>query len=274
MLALTLLTGCGERLSGADADATYLAGRTGSQLDAAPAATTRTLTPATPAATAILSSEAPPVVTSTAVAATVPPTPTAPTSTPEPTATPTPVARGDGSLTTEPINLRRGLAVVTIGHRGDGPFSVDVFDAGGPWLATLASTDGGFFGSRGLVVPADGAYTIDVVASGDWWLDIRYPTRDIAVVSDTPYEHRGSGSQAVYFVKVAPGSYRLSATHDADSPFAVALMTDDGSGWQQVIDVTGVYDGTADIAIAGDGEQPVYLLIDILAAGEWTIRIE
>lgn len=170
------------------------------------------------------------------------------------------------------VRLRAGLAVVTMSHDGVGEFAVTLLDTSGQTLGALVAAQGPWFGSRGVTIAADGEFAVEVTADSRWRVEIMNPDTATSIVSDAPFEQTGTGSQAVYFVKVQPGEHTIVARSDADAPFALALERSDGSPRDEIFAADTVFEGSNVFTV--EGSDPVYLLIDIISSGNWLVRVE
>jgi hypothetical protein len=267
------LAACGNADSGETADATYAAisatrrAQAGSPTATQPASpTAAAASPTTTAAlqdgTAPAATASPGTVATGAATATLEPSP-------EP---PAPVnLAGTGPMLTQPVILEQGFWVVTMRHSGTQRFTVNLFDPDGAIIAPLAAADGGFLGSRAIVIPAAGNYTFEVGADGSWSIDVMRPIPERSATAELPFEQSGSGSQAVYFVKVPPGLHRLIARYEGTGTFTVSVVSSDGEYFDRIISQEGPFDGSGAISISI--EPYAWIAIDVRASGNWTIQV-
>lgn len=185
---------------------------------------------------------------------------------------------GSGVDVSEAVTLGAGVLVAQLSHAGSGTFAVALLDSSGAEVAELADGSGAWNGTRAIVIPATGEYVAEVTATGAW--EIVLDTRDpgSSAISVLPFAQSGQGSQAVYFVRIAPGEHTLHATHDGDASFSVSVLSSDGSYFDEVIATNGVAD-TSDVftvpepAEGSSTDGNVYLLLDIRANGNWGVGI-
>jgi hypothetical protein len=276
-----LFAGCGAP-DAADADATFFAQQTavaGSRpsptssptvepteqtapsptlaVDSAATETTATETPAE--ATATLDSGA---ATTTAIAESLPAE-----------------VSGSGTDVSDTLTLAAGLHLAQLSHTGTAGFVVTLLDSNGVSVVELADGSGAWVGSRGFVIPETGEYVAEVSADGDWSIEIDTRSPTDSIVAELPFEQAGSGSQAVYFVRVTPGEHTLSVTHDGAAGFAATVLSSDGAYTDEVFLTTGIVDQSEVFTVpepaeTTEGTGDVFLMIDIRASGSWTIRVE
>lgn len=282
LLAASLVA-CGAP-DAADADATFFAQQTAvAASNPSPVASptvlptervdpTPTLTQATPTAAV--------TVTATAAAAA---SETPATETAAPTATDAGVElpvrlSGSGTDVSEPVALGAGVLLAQLTHTGSGTFVVTLLDSSGAEVVELADGSGTWVGTRAVILPAAGEYIAEVTADGDWQIELDARDPATSIISELPFEQTGAGSQAVYFVRVAPGEHTLTATHDGLAGFSVTVLSSDGTFKDEVLATSGVVDTSKAFTVPVPPEvavdDGVYVLIDIRAAGNWTIRIE
>lgn len=283
MRAAGLLLACGLLVASvaacgapdaADADATFFAQQTlvaGSRPSPQASPTVMPTEPAIPTPTL-----PPPIVTPTAEV-------TAASGTETPAATATAEApdlpvrvNGSGTDVSEAVTLEAGVLLAQITHTGTGTFAVTLLNAAGESVVELADSTGPWVGSRAVVLPETGEYVAEVTADGDWQIELDARDPATSIISELPFEQTGAGSQAVYFVRVAPGERTLAAVHDGLTGFSVTVISSDGSFVDEVMASSGVVDTveTFTVPALAEGDTDTFLLVDIRASGNWTIRIE
>lgn len=227
-----------------------------------------------PSATAIVEPDAtstrPPTPT---FAPTITPTPS-PTPEPTPTLEPTPVPvaqNGTGNANVN-VELTAGLTLVTLRHFGRDRFKVRLLEESGEARAQIADDRGAFQGSRAIALMESGAFVVEIVADGDWELEITHPIPTEAIVRDLPLDVSGTGTQAIYFVKATPGLHTVTLTHDGRRPFNVSVMNSQARQWDRIIQANGAFSGTAAISVRNEPFD--YLIFDIRADGNWTMTID
>jgi hypothetical protein len=201
------------------------------------------------------------------------PAPTLTATTPPPPTSVRSVESGFGPWVTDVLELEAGPVVVTLSHDGSGPFVVDLIDINGLLVGRAVAATGSWIGSRVIMIPEDGQYYFDVLADDTWQVEVMRPSIEGSINSALPFRYQGTGSQAVYYVTVDPGTYTLTAGSDGASEFVVTVMTSEGGDRAILIDHVGLYFGSVTFTIEGGGHSPVYLMIDIVADGNWEISI-
>lgn len=192
--------------------------------------------------------------------------------------TPTPIAlepiaiSGNGNRTEPIAALSPGIAVFTIRYEGNGAFKAVVELGDGEPTATLADRRGAWDGSRAFLIRDGQTPVLNVVAEGPWDMSIERPLPLSDNIAPLPYEQSGTGSTALYYVEVPLGMYTLTASHVADGQFAVTIMNETGRGRVRLIDASGNYDDA--VEFEGRFFPSTFLIIDVRATGDWTIRIE
>jgi hypothetical protein len=269
------LAACGAP-DAADADATFFAQQTA-------VAGSRPSPAASPTASPPEQSASTPTVALTAPAATATfaATETPTTEADAPTATVAmadlPVRlSGSGTDVSATVTLGAGVLLAQLTHTGAGTFTVKLLDAAGAEVVELADGSGPWVGSRAVVLPETGEYVAEVTADGDWQIELDARDPATSIVSELPFEQTGAGSQAVYFVRVPPGEHTLAASHDGLAGFSVSVISSDGAFSDEVIASSGEVDTTEPFTVPEppSDESDMFLLIDIRASGNWTIRIE
>jgi|GEM_PF-4511763 len=200
------------------------------------------------------------------------PTPTVPEF-PTPVPPPPPMTlTGSGSTTTADIAFPVGLAVVTMNHNGTGRFRVRLQTEDLDVDRLIGEGTGIWKGSFGVMLHDAEDYRFTVVADGDWQVDVMWPTPETAPVAEAPFSYSGTGDQAVYFVLVQTGQHTLTLAHDGEGPFSVQPITHEG---RRYIDrFSGAGTGTAAIDFVVRDKAFEFLLLNIRAAGNWTITLE
>jgi hypothetical protein len=236
----------------------------------------------TATATVIPTSVPTPATTPTPVPTPTPspiPSPT-PTPTPvPPTPTPTPVPppqvtklSGTGKQLTDPVQINEGLAIITLKHNGSSNFAV--------WLDGQATADhvdllvneiGSWQGSRATSIPESGKYLFEVDADGPWSIEISQPTPLNASVVGSPHDFSGTGTQALYFLKVGSGIHKVAATHNGSANFAVIAYSSDASSRQLLFNEIGAVNSSVALRIGSGG---AYVVFDVEADGDWTLSVQ
>jgi len=80
---------------------------------------------------------------------------------------------GTAPTASDPFTLQPGLVVVELEHQGTGQFRARLLDQSGAVVEELAGATGAFTGSRAVQIPRADQYLLDVVADGEWRVEIR-----------------------------------------------------------------------------------------------------
>lgn len=184
-----------------------------------------------------------------------------------------PIAISGNGDRSEPVTaLTPGIAIVTMHHEGDGAFKIALERGEGESSANLANASGTWDGARAVLI-RDGQQPLLVVTSeGPWSVTIDRPLPTDETTQALPFDASGSQSQALFYVAVPQGKHMLTATHTGDGAFVVTVMNEIGRGRVKLLDVTGDYNDV--VEFEGKFFPTSYLIIDIRAAGDWTIHIE
>jgi hypothetical protein len=230
-----------------------------------------------------IASPSPTQPTGPTATSTRPPTPTfAPTITPTATATlepsPTPETThvpikqsgtGDKNVSVE---LTAGVTLFTLQHFGPNRFSVRLLTEDDEGRGLLVNDRGAFQGSRAVAIREPGTFVLEIKASGDWEFEVVRPVPDDASTFEVPFEHAGTGVQALYFVKAEPGLHVVTLTHDGTGPFIVSVMNSKGQAFERIVDTTGKFSGR--VAARARNAPFDYLIFELRTDANWTIRVE
>jgi hypothetical protein len=202
---------------------------------------------------------------------------TSPKTTPKTSASTTPVApgapapivlQGSGNSTTQIFSMLSGLVIFTLRDSGTGTFTVTLQDVSGKAVSVLSNVNVPFVGSTALGVAA-GQYTIKVVSSGAWEVDVN---QQVPVNPQfLPIHDSGTAAQVTAFFQSQGGAATVTMTYAGSSPFIVTLLTSGGQTVSTVANATtGPFNGSKTVQL----QQGVIYLIDIEAGGPWTLSIQ
>lgn len=196
---------------------------------------------------------------------TEPPTQTA---TPQPTVEPIRLS-GTGKTATKSFTLNEGLVLFHVTHNGQANIIVELLDDQGDSKALAANAIGKYSGSKVDSVRASGKYLFDVLADGDWTIEVTQP---IPVEADLApaLVFKGCGQQVTPFFKLAKGLVRFESEHKGKSNFIAELYAADGNNAALVANEVGNTRTSSAEGIRNDG---LYLL-NVQADGEWTITVQ
>jgi hypothetical protein len=173
--------------------------------------------------------------------------------------------RGDDAV--ELPNLRDGLLMVAAVHQGTSNFVLQLYDASGARSGLLVNAIGDYEGGRLAQVEA-GTHTLEVKASGPWRIRYQQPSAT-AAGTPPPLEHRATGDLPLGPIHLSAGLLRASFTHSGRGNFVVFLYQADGRRAGLLVNAIGDYSGTIAQQIRAAGSY----YLDVMAGGEWTIKI-
>lgn len=169
------------------------------------------------------------------------------------------------------VSLLKGPAAFKSEHKnGESNFVVKVSDKEGELVGLLAN-DIGAVKSQGVVaIPADGSYTFEISADGDWTLDSFVPE----MIADFPAPLSGKGALiSGVFERDADSPLTIATTHKGDSNFYVKALDARTGEWAGLL---------ANVV----GEEPDEKVFDVSESGhfflevsadndaEWTLKVK
>lgn len=190
---------------------------------------------------------------------------------PSPTVAPRPkplTLSGTGNKTSSPYKLASGVARLTISYSGQSNFKVSLLDDTGKWVDTTATAPGPYQGSVYVRVPVTSFYRFEVVADGDWSLDVL----DRVALDTEPYNggpFTGRGDAALTLNVTKSGLTTFKITHNGQGNFVVKIPSaEDGGVFAILTFAVGPYSGEKTITI-----EPGQYFLSVLADGDWTIQV-
>lgn len=175
---------------------------------------------------------------------------------------------GQGSRATDPITLRKGLAVARGSHSGRRSFVAQLVDGQGNNVALLANEIGDATSTRAVGVPADGQYVVNVRADGQWGLAIDQPSPTAG--ASLPQTFTGRGSDVTEFMQLPDGLVTARAEHGSGRRnFVVQAVGLDGQNVELLANAVGP--ARARRAFNGRGR---IVLLTVQADGDWRITLE
>jgi hypothetical protein len=176
--------------------------------------------------------------------------------------------QGTGRQATQKFELQPGLSVFEVAHEGQSNLIIKLLDENGKEIDTVFNQIGPFVGQRGLHVPQGASYLLDVVADGDWAVDVRQPRP--AAGQSSPIHLEGQGSRATPFVQLDKGLVVFKMKHDGEDRFRVTLLDKDGNPIESLINTLGQFDGSKPLSI----EEPGIYFLNVSGDGDWSIDVE
>ncbi len=204
------------------------------------------------------------------------------------------VFEGQGSAFTDRFDITDGILYLTATHQGGSEFAVQILTdwhlqsqsatgalhsgTGSPrGLVASIETSGAYDGVRAhQVSPANlfgltpGTYLMQVTADGAWKIEVTQPVWDSG--DAPPFNWSGSGDDVKGPIDLGQGTRSVDIAHEGSSSFVVELVKGDGTLAENLVNVTGPYDGSVEVKIHPIiGLTPdIYGLI-IKADGAWTV---
>jgi hypothetical protein len=170
-----------------------------------------------------------------------------------------------------PFALHAGLAVFqSLRSANDGYFYIDVDDAAGNHLGTIATGSIPVDISYAIPIPADGTYALDVQSEGGWTVNVSQPT---AAYATPPTKQRWSGrySQATPLFSLHAGQAAFHAiSPNSTQNWRVTLLDQNGQWVADIVSGPSTPDVSVTIDVPADG---VYLL-QVLADGDWVVEVQ
>lgn len=177
---------------------------------------------------------------------------------------------GSGSEQTAEFDLRDSITVFIADHDGDRHFGPELRNESGLRTFRPINEFGPYTGTAAVGVQAD-TYHLDVVATGDWSVEIAQPVSPDEVIHQLPVEVSGEGQDVVGPVELT-GAATVTGTHDGEDGFGVELLDEAGRGEHgqvaRVFDEVGEFDGQEAI------EMNAVCWVHVHAESSWTIEIE
>ena len=177
---------------------------------------------------------------------------------------------GSGSELTADFELRDSITVFITEHAGDEHFGPILSNESGLRSFRPINEYGPYAGTAAVGVQAD-TYHLDVVASGDWSIEIAQPASPDEAIHQLPVEASGEGRDVVGPVELT-GTATVTGTHDDEGAFGVEILDEAGRGErgqvERVFDEVGAFDGQESV------EMNAVSWIHVDADGPWTIEIE
>ena len=204
------------------------------------------------------------------------------------------VFEGQGSAFTNRFDITDGILYLAATHQGGSDFNVLILTdwhlqsetatgalhsgTGSPrGLVTSIETSGSYDGIRAhQVSPAQlfgltpGTYLMKVTADGAWKIELTQPVWDSG--DAPPFNWSGSGDDVKGPIDLGQGTRSVDITHEGSSSFVVELVKGDGTLAENLVNVTGPYDGSVEVKIHPIiGLTPDIYGLVIKADGAWTV---
>lgn len=177
---------------------------------------------------------------------------------------------GSGSEQTDEFDLRDSIAVFIAEHDGDGWFEPELTDESRLRRFLPIRGNGPYAGAAAVGVPAD-TYHLDVIAGGDWSVEIAQPVSPDEAVHQLPVEVSGESQDVVGPVELT-GAATVTGSHDGGGLFGVEILDEAGRGEHgqlvRVFDEVGEFDGQEAV------EMDAVCWIYVHGEASWTLEIE
>ncbi|WP_255192008.1 hypothetical protein [Natronobeatus ordinarius] len=177
---------------------------------------------------------------------------------------------GSGGETTDYFDLRDSITVFIAEHDGQGQFGPKLIDETGLREFRPILEHDPFEGAAAIGTPAD-PYYLDIVADGDWSIELAQPESLADAIHQLPVEAHGEGYDVVGPVQIT-GTATVRGQHEDEGTFGVEILDEEGRGEHgQLIPVfneVGPFDGEEHIEI------DAVCWVHVQADSSWTIEIE
>ena len=177
---------------------------------------------------------------------------------------------GSGSEKTDEFDLRDAITVFIAEHDGDDRFEPEMATEDRLRRFLPLREVGPYEGTGGAGVPAD-TYHLDVIASGDWSVEIAQPDSPEEAIHQLPVEVSGDGQDVVGPVEIS-GQATVTGTYEDDTGFFVEALDESGRGERgqtvPVFDEVGEFSGQETI------EMDAVCWFHVIAEAPWTLEIE
>jgi len=177
---------------------------------------------------------------------------------------------GSGSDETDEFELRDSITVFIAEHDGDDRFEPEMGDEERLRRFLPLREVGPYEGTGAAGVPAD-TYHFEVIASGDWSVEVAQPESPEEAIHQLPVEVSGDGQDVVGPVEI-PGQATVTGTYEDETGFFVEALDEAGRGEQgqtvPVFNEVGEFSGQEVI------EMDAVCWIHVIAEAPWTIEIE
>lgn len=177
--------------------------------------------------------------------------------------------RGAGAQELRGVGLEAGLAVVEGEYRGEGNFIVELFDEAGGYVELLSNHIGPGLTGKPVRIAATGNYGMNVLAAGEWRIDVRQPRFKPVRAREKPATFVGSGQRATPFVNLDAGETTVEATHRGQGNFTAVLLSEGGACVELVYNEVGPCRAAKTVAVRAAG----LYLFDVLGDGDWMITV-
>ena len=177
---------------------------------------------------------------------------------------------GSGSEQTSEFELRDSITVFIAEHDVDGRFEPELRNESRLRAFLPIREFDSYAGAAAVGVQAD-TYLLDVIAAGDWSVEIAQPVSPEEEIHQLPVEVSGDGQDVVGPVELT-GEATVTGRHDGEGGFGVEVLDESGRGEHgqvaRVFDEVDEFNGQETI------EMNAVCWIHVDAAASWTIEIE
>ena len=178
---------------------------------------------------------------------------------------------GTGTQKTEPIALKAGLAALQSVRADEGGYYyIDLTDAAGNMLYTIASGTGPRDLSGAVNIPADGMYLLQVQAEGGWTVNISQPKASYSAPPATQrYAGRFDRATPLFSLKAGPAQFQVVSANNKEA-FRAVLLNQEGIWLADIANATGPVNVAETLDIPADG----VFVIQVQSDGDWTLEIK
>ncbi len=176
---------------------------------------------------------------------------------------------GTGDQQTAKFPLKAGLTVFQSLRALDGYYYINLIDAAGKNIATIAASSGPSDYSSAVNIPADGVYGLDVGADTVWTVNVSQPR---GTFSTPPPQQKwsGRGWQATPLISLNAGKATFHVVGTGKGIVSAILLDQNGVHVETLAEEKDNVDVTKTINVPADG---VYL-IQALFDDNWTIEVQ
>jgi hypothetical protein len=162
------------------------------------------------------------------------------------------------------IDITGGVTIVDAVHDGSSNFQVCLRAVADDRRELFVNEIGAYRGEKARTLEA-GTYHLDVVADGDWWLDVRRPQK----VGVSELSRSVSDTKARVIGPFAfRGSYTMKYSHHGERNFQVSILPTDGRLGAVLVNEIARQTGE----VAFHSTEAGYVVVE--ADGEWTLEFD
>jgi len=177
---------------------------------------------------------------------------------------------GNGSRTIKGLVLAAGIARIASSHDGKSTFIIKLLDPGGSWVSFPVNTSGNYQGSTFIEVAQNASYSLEIVADGNWKIDIQDMS---GLQQETPQPgayFKGKGDATLKFRPPHLGLNVFHLTYNGASNFVVVVFDTKGKNVATLANNNGQGSFNGEQTFS---TQPGDYYLEILSLGVWSIYL-